>query len=149
MSLPSTRRIAKAALLTAAGAASVVGTAGSASALTTDAPDLSGVSSLDGEGLGTTADETLRGTSGLAGETGGDAVRQTLPAAGNIGGAAAKTALPAATDLGNGAKETVGDTTSSATERLGGGEALGGLADVAQKSPVGGAGKLLGGMPIK
>ncbi|MDG4866190.1 ATP-binding protein, partial [Streptomyces sp. T-3] len=45
MSLPLTRRIARAALLTAAGAASAVGAAGSASAVDLPAtPDLGGLS---------------------------------------------------------------------------------------------------------
>jgi hypothetical protein len=49
MSLPLSRRIARAALLVAAGAAPVVGAAGSASAvdLPTAAPSLSGLTALD------------------------------------------------------------------------------------------------------
>ncbi|GAA3834069.1 ATP-binding protein [Streptomyces phyllanthi] len=50
MSLPLTRRIARAALLTAAGAASVVGAAGSASAAPDlpATPNLGGLAALDG-----------------------------------------------------------------------------------------------------
>ncbi|MFI9047514.1 ATP-binding protein [Streptomyces sp. NPDC053427] len=47
MSLPVTRRIARAALLVAAGAAPVVAAAGSAEAAAPKAPDLGGVTALD------------------------------------------------------------------------------------------------------
>ncbi|MBU7599221.1 ATP-binding protein [Streptomyces sp. P38-E01] len=68
-----TRRIAKSALLTAAGAASVVGAAaGSAQAVDLPkTPDLGGVSNLDG---------AAQGVTDLAGETGADLVNTTLPA---------------------------------------------------------------------
>ncbi|MFF6773537.1 ATP-binding protein [Streptomyces sp. NPDC012637] len=105
MSLPLTRRIARAALLVAAGAAPVVGAAGSASALDhslapTDA--LSGLSVLDAANAGSAVDtagqagETLGQTAGAATESAqapaagalGDAVPNTgaLPGAGLIGG---------------------------------------------------------------
>ena len=68
-----TRRIAKSALLTAAGAASVVGAAaGSAQAVDLpQTPDLGGVSNLDG---------ATQGVTDLAGEAGADLVNGSLPA---------------------------------------------------------------------
>ncbi len=61
MSLPLTRRIARAALLIAAGAAPVVGAAGSASALDHNiAPtgSLGGLTALDAAGAGTAHDQS-------------------------------------------------------------------------------------------
>ncbi|MBH0244931.1 hypothetical protein I3W98_21880, partial [Streptomyces cavourensis] len=61
MSLPLTRRIARTALLIAAGAAPVVGAAGAASAAELPrTPDLGGLTALDGAGLGNTVDGAAR-----------------------------------------------------------------------------------------
>lgn len=67
MSLPLTRRIAKTVLLTAAGAASVVGTAGAASAaeLPSNA-DVGGLSTLDNELGGQVAGAASQGADALA-----------------------------------------------------------------------------------
>ncbi|WP_181767401.1 ATP-binding protein [Streptomyces albidus (ex Kaewkla and Franco 2022)] len=67
MSLPLTRRIAKTVLLTAAGAASVVGTAGAASAAELPSTaDVGGLSNLDTAHLGKTVDGASRSASRLA-----------------------------------------------------------------------------------
>ncbi|MEU6761146.1 ATP-binding protein [Streptomyces sp. NPDC046853] len=121
MSLPLTRRIARAALLIAAGAAPVVGAAGSASAAELPAsPDLGGVSSLDTAGLGNTVDGASRSATGLAGETGSKAVKKGVPAAGKVVGTGAKTTTPvaqkAAGDLAGNAGDAVGETTDTATK---------------------------------
>lgn len=136
MSLPLTRRIARAALLVAAGAAPVVGAAGSASAVELPATsNLGGLTALDGAHVGNTVDGAAQNATGLAGDTGGKAVKKVVPAAGKAVGKGAKTATPAAQKaaggLAGGAGDVVGDAAGSAT---GGGlptSTLGGL-------PVGG-----------
>ncbi|MER5556502.1 ATP-binding protein [Streptomyces sp. NPDC002793] len=83
MSLPLTRRIARAALLIAAGAAPVVGAAGAAGAAgLPQTPALGGLTSLDGAGLSTTLDSAAKQGGEVANETGGKVVGTTLPAAG-------------------------------------------------------------------
>jgi hypothetical protein len=148
MSLPLTRRIARAALLVAAGAAPVVGAAGSASALDHGiAPTgaLSGISSLDGAGVGDTVDGASRTATGVAGDTGGKAVGKGVPAAGKTVGAAGKTATPAAQELAGetagSAGEVVGETTDAASETAPSTGALG------EGLPTGGV-PSLGGLPI-
>ncbi|MFI9495265.1 MULTISPECIES: ATP-binding protein [Streptomyces] len=82
MSLPLTRRIARAALIVAA-AAPVVGAAGAASAAgLPQTPALGGLTSLDGAGVGNTLDSASKQGAEVAGETGGKVVGTTLPAAG-------------------------------------------------------------------
>ncbi|MGW4234733.1 ATP-binding protein [Streptomyces sp. NPDC004980] len=81
MSLPLTRRIARAALLIAAGAAPVVGAAGVAGAAgLPQTPALGGLTSLDG--AGTTLDGATKQGAKAANETGGKVVGTTLPVAG-------------------------------------------------------------------
>ncbi|MFJ8859908.1 ATP-binding protein [Streptomyces sp. NPDC102451] len=83
MSLPLTRRIARAALLIAAGAAPVVGAAGVAgAAVLPQTPALGGLTSLDNAGLSSTLDSASRQGSEVANGTGGKVVGTTLPAAG-------------------------------------------------------------------
>ncbi|MEU3206991.1 hypothetical protein ABZ702_24600, partial [Streptomyces cyaneofuscatus] len=83
MSLPLTRRIARTALLIAAGAAPVVGAAGAASAAELpQTPDLGGLTALDGAGLGNTVDSAAQQGTQAAGDTGGRLVGTALPAAG-------------------------------------------------------------------
>ncbi|WSV68097.1 ATP-binding protein [Streptomyces sp. NBC_01012] len=82
MSLPLTRRIARAALLIAA-AAPVVGAAGAAGAAgLPQTPALGGLTQLDGAGLSSTLDSTSKQGSQVANETGGKVVGTALPAAG-------------------------------------------------------------------
>jgi len=95
MSLPLTRRIARAALLIAAGAAPVVGAAGSACAATTDlpaTPNLGGLTTLDGAQVGN-VDGVAQKVTGLAGNVGGkaapQAVRTAAPVAQKAAGDAA------------------------------------------------------------
>lgn len=121
MSLPLTRRIARAALLIAAGAAPVVGAAGSASALALPQAPLDGLTALDAGALGSTVDGASQKTTELAG-TGGNAVKQTVPAAGKAVGKAGKAAAHKVTDdTTQGAGKVLGQTAGSATESLGGG----------------------------
>ncbi|MGW7429691.1 ATP-binding protein [Streptomyces sp. NPDC054861] len=123
MSLPLTRRIARAALIVAAGAAPVVGAAGSASAVDQSlAPTgaLSGISSLDGAGVGNAVDGASQTATGVAGDTGSKAVGKAVPAAGKTVGTAGKTATPAAQkaagDTAGSAGEILGETAGSATD---------------------------------
>lgn len=121
MSLPLTRRIAQAALLLAAGAAPVVGAAGSANAAELPAtPDLGGVTALDGANLGNTVDGATQNATGMAGDTGSKAVKKAVPAAGKTVGKGAKTATPAAQkaagDLAGSTGDVVGDTAGTATK---------------------------------
>ncbi|WPW31215.1 ATP-binding protein [Streptomyces atratus] len=110
MSLPLTRRIARAALLIAAGAAPVVGAAGAAGAAELpQAPELGGLTTVDGAGLGKTVDGASQQGTKAAGETGGKIVGTTLPAASKTVGKAAPTVQNAA-----------GGTAGSAGEVLGG-----------------------------
>ncbi|SPF02066.1 ATP-binding protein [Streptomyces sp. MA5143a] len=87
MSLPLTRRIAHAALLTAAGAASVVGAAGSASAAPElpATPDLGGLSAVDGAHAGNTVDGATQSVTGVASNVGGKAAKETLPTVSKTG----------------------------------------------------------------
>ncbi|MCK7624131.1 ATP-binding protein [Streptomyces sp. RS10V-4] len=82
MSLPVTRRIARAALLVAAGAAPVVAAAGSASAV--DLPpkgnELGGLTTLDSANTSKTLDRTARTGVGLVNETGTQAAHTLAPA---------------------------------------------------------------------
>ncbi|MFF9717813.1 ATP-binding protein [Streptomyces sp. NPDC014603] len=98
MSLPLTRRIARAALLVAAGAAAGVGAAGTASAAPglPAAPDLGGVTALDG------AAQTV---TGVAGETVEKAAEKATPAA-----------QQAAGSLAGSAGDVLDDTAGAATE---------------------------------
>ncbi|MEU0065704.1 ATP-binding protein, partial [Streptomyces albidoflavus] len=74
MSLPLSRRIARAALLVAAAAAPVAGAAGAANAAELPVgSNLSGLTALDGEGLGNTLDGAAQGATGAAGKTGSQA----------------------------------------------------------------------------
>ncbi|MEU4270177.1 ATP-binding protein [Streptomyces sp. NPDC026092] len=134
MSLPLTRRIARAALLVAAGAAPVVGAAGSASAMDHNiAPTgaLSGISSLDAAGAGSTVDGASQTATGVVGDTGSKAVGKAVPAAGKTVGSATKTATPAAQqiagDTAGNAGTVVGETAPSAGGLGGGVPSLGGL----------------------
>ncbi|MFD9503707.1 ATP-binding protein [Streptomyces sp. NPDC060035] len=83
MSLPLTRRIARAALLIAAGAAPVVGAAGAAGAAgLPQTPALGGLTTLDATGVSSTLDSASKQGTGVAKETGGRVVGTTLPVAG-------------------------------------------------------------------
>ncbi|MBT2443304.1 ATP-binding protein [Streptomyces sp. ISL-36] len=99
MSLPLTRRIARAALLVAAGAAPVVGAAGSASALDHSlAPTgaLSGISSLDGAAVGKVVGSASQAAPGVAGDAGGKVVGKAAPVAGKTVGKLSKKATETA-----------------------------------------------------
>ncbi|MFD7867824.1 ATP-binding protein [Streptomyces sp. NPDC057682] len=126
MSLPLTRRIARTALLLAAGAAPVVGAAGAAGAAEL-APDLGGLTSVEGAGLG----QAVNGAAGdVAGPAGAKVVDTALPVAGKTLGEAGKQAAPAAAGVGK-------------TVQGGAADALGGAA---KGAPAGG--QLMGGLPI-
>ncbi|MTE20851.1 ATP-binding protein [Streptomyces sp. TRM43335] len=134
MSLPLSRRIARTALLVAAGAASAVGATGSANAtelLPTD-KTLGGVSNLDGAHLGDTIDDTSRGTGNQIARTGGKAVQDIVPAAGKTVGSAGKTAVPAvektAGDAVGTAGSLVGETAKPAAGKIAKGKATKGKA---------------------
>ncbi|WP_326598831.1 ATP-binding protein [Streptomyces sp. NBC_01803] len=99
------RHLAKAALLLAAGAAPVVATAGHAGAAEQpQSTGLSGLTSLDNEGLGETLDSATTTTTNLAEEVGGDD--------------AVKTAMPIVAPLAHQAVSETGRTTSSLAEDL-------------------------------
>ncbi|MFD7161781.1 ATP-binding protein [Streptomyces violascens] len=114
MSLPLTRRIARAALLIAAGAAPVVGAAGSASAveLPQAAPNLGGLTQMDPSTVSNTVDGVAQKATGLAGDTGAATLKKAAPMAGRTVGQAGKVATPAA-------QKTAGDAAGSAGEILG------------------------------
>ncbi|WP_019058186.1 hypothetical protein [Streptomyces prunicolor] len=114
MSLPLTRRIARAALLVAAGAAAGVGAAGSASAAPSlsATPNLGALTALDGASVGNTVDGASQNVTGVAGKSGGQALEKAVPAAGKTGGKVAKTVAPAA-------QHVAGDTAGQAGGLLG------------------------------
>ncbi|MFC3575796.1 ATP-binding protein [Streptomyces yaanensis] len=146
MSLPLTRRIARAALLIAAGAAPVVGAAGSACAATADlpaTPHLGGLTALDNAPVAGTVDgatqkvdgaaEKVTGITGDAGDkavkAGGKAVKKAVPAASKTVGKVGRTATPIA-------KKVAGDAA---------GQAGGLLGDTAKSGP---QLPLQGGLPL-
>ncbi|MFI9600734.1 ATP-binding protein [Streptomyces sp. NPDC004069] len=94
MSLPLTRRIARAALLVAAGAAAGVGAAGAAGAAPElpATPNLGGLTALDGASVGTTVDGAAHHVAGVAGDSGGKVVQQATPVARKAAGEAAGSA---------------------------------------------------------
>ncbi|MEU5973385.1 ATP-binding protein [Streptomyces sp. NPDC047315] len=140
MSLPLTRRIARAALLVAAGAAPVLGAAGSAGAVDLgQAAPLGGLTALDANGVSGAVDGAAQQTTELAGATGGKAVEQTVPAAGKAIGGAGKKAAPAA-------QETAGDAAGSAGGLLG--ETAGAATDSLGSSGLA-PGSLGGGLPTQ
>ncbi|WP_371665638.1 ATP-binding protein [Streptomyces sp. NBC_01241] len=109
MSLPLTRRIARAALLIAAGAAPVVGAAGAAGAAALpQTPELGGLTTVDGAGLGKTVDGASQQGTKAAGETGGKIVGTALPAAGRTVGKAGAQAAPAVQGAAGGAAGSAG-----------------------------------------
>ncbi|NSC23720.1 ATP-binding protein [Streptomyces albus subsp. chlorinus] len=125
MSHALTRRIARTALLTAAGAATVVGAAGAASAVNLPASPVGGLSTdLDGENVGNTLDRASRETTEVAGRVGGKAVEKGVPAAGKVLGTTGKAAAPAAQSLANDptgeATGLVGEAAGKALPTLGG-----------------------------
>lgn len=116
MSLPLTRRIIRTALLIAAGAAPVVGAAGAAGAAELpQTPELGGLTSVDGAGLGKAVD----GASQQGTEAGGKVVGTTLPVASKtLGETGAKVAPAAARTVG---KATAGDATDALGDAAKGG----------------------------
>lgn len=90
MTLPLTRRIARAALLVAAGAAAGVGAAGSAVAAPAlpAAPNLGGLTALDGANVG----DALEGATGKA-------VKEAAPVAQKTASSVTKGGLPGAETL--------------------------------------------------
>ncbi|MFG2023931.1 ATP-binding protein [Streptomyces sp. NPDC048825] len=120
MSLPLTRRIARTALLVAAGAAAGVGAAGSASAAPQlpAAPDLGGMSALDN--TGTTVDGATQTTTDVASDAGNNkAVKQAVPAASKTGGKAVKTTGKAVKQTAPVAQRVAGDVAGSASDVAG------------------------------
>ncbi|WP_329589512.1 ATP-binding protein [Streptomyces sp. NBC_01362] len=120
MSLPLTRRIARAALLIAAGAAPVVGAAGAAGAAELpQAPELGGLTTVDGAGLGKTVDGASQQGTEVAGGTGGKIVGTTLPAANKTVGKAGAETTPAVQKAAGGAAgsagQVIGETAGSVT----------------------------------
>ncbi|MFD7497688.1 ATP-binding protein [Streptomyces sp. NPDC059832] len=122
MSLPLTRRIARAALLIAAGAAPVVGAAGAAGAAELpQTPELGGLTTADGAGLGKTVDSASQQGTKVAGDTGGKIVGTTLPAANKTVGKAGAEATPAVQKAAGGAAGSAGEVLGNAAGAATGG----------------------------
>ncbi|UYQ64222.1 ATP-binding protein [Streptomyces peucetius] len=113
MSLPLTRRIARAALLVAAGAAPVVGAAGSAGAMELPQAPVGGLSALDTDNVSGTVDSVSRETTKVAGQVGGKTAEKAAPGATKTVGKAAKATTPLA-------KKATGDTAGQAGSLVGG-----------------------------
>ncbi|WP_406454463.1 ATP-binding protein [Streptomyces sp. NBC_00876] len=109
MSLPLTRRIARTALLIAAGAAPVVGAAGAAGAAELpQAPELGGLTTVEGAGLGKAVDGAAAPAADTAGQAGAKVVGTTLPVAGKALTETGAKAVPAAKTAGKPATGTLG-----------------------------------------
>ncbi|KOG46658.1 ATP-binding protein [Streptomyces decoyicus] len=95
MSLPVTRRIARAALLVAVGAAPVVAAAGTATAAEPAAKALGGLTApLDSQNTSQTLDHTARHGVGLVNEAGSKAATKLAPALVETAGPVVKKAMP-------------------------------------------------------
>lgn len=132
MSNPLKRRMAKAALVLAAGAAPVIGSAGGASALALPpSTDLGTLSNLDADTLGNTAESATEATTSLVGEAGGEVLQDVVPAAGRSATAMANTAVPtvrdAADTLAGGGGALAGQTTGMLAEHGVPGNTTGGM----------------------
>ncbi|MFF8842797.1 ATP-binding protein [Streptomyces sp. NPDC015127] len=154
MSLPLTRRIARAALLIAAGAAPVVGAAGSAGAVELPQAPVGGLTALDTDTVDSTVDGVSKETTKVAGQAGGKSVEKAAPVAtktaGKAVGKTAKTATPVVKKTAKTAtpvvKKAAGDTTGEAGGLVGG-ATKGGL----PTDSLGGGGLptgALGGLPL-
>ncbi|MFD8547975.1 ATP-binding protein [Streptomyces sp. NPDC059649] len=152
MSLPVTRRIARAALLVAAGAAPVVAAAGPASAasLPVKAPDLVGglTAPLDSHKTGDSLDRAAHHGVGVLNEAGNKAATKLAPALVETAGPVVKKALPLTQGAADKAEHVVrpvaknGVSTSSLPVKAAGG-LLGSPEALAGK-----AAGLLGGLPL-
>lgn len=120
MSLPLSRRIARVVLLVAAGAAPVIGAAGSACAAPglPAAPGLGGLTALDGANVGHTLDGATQNVPGIAGASGGATVAKTLPSAGKAAQKAAPAVQKMAGSTAGHAGGLVGDTAKTASDGL-------------------------------
>ncbi|GHF68865.1 ATP-binding protein [Streptomyces mashuensis] len=117
MSLPLTRRIARVALLVAAGAAPVVGAAGSASAADlVKAPDLGGLSAVDSANLGSGLDSTSHQAGAVATGVGTKAVHTTTGAVSKAGKEHVPAAQKAVGQVAGGAGQAVGQTAQGVTK---------------------------------
>ncbi|GAA2725849.1 MULTISPECIES: ATP-binding protein [Streptomyces] len=118
MSLPLTRRIARVALLVAAGAAPVVGAAGSASAADlVKAPDaLGGLSSVDSANLGNNLDSTSHQAGSVAQGVGAKAVHTTTSTVGKATKEHVPAAQKAVGQVAGGAGKAVGETAKGVTK---------------------------------
>jgi hypothetical protein len=121
MSIPSPRRIAKAAaLLVGAAAAPLIG-AGAADAATALPPaELGGLTHVGSTDLSGTVDGATRHATGLATTTGTDAVEHAVPAAGRIVGTTGHIAVPAARQTTDHATDTAGRVLGTTTETASG-----------------------------
>ncbi|WP_310722744.1 ATP-binding protein [Streptomyces sp. N2A] len=166
MSLPVTRRIARAALLVAAGAAPVIAAAGTASAanLPVKAPDLVGglTAPLDSHKTGDTLDRAAHQGVGVLNEAGNKAATKLAPALVETAGPVVKKAMPVTRGATDKAEKVVrpvakdGLSTDSLPLKAAGGllgapDALAGKATGLLGAPDALAGKatgLLGGLPV-
>ncbi|MGP8299315.1 ATP-binding protein [Streptomyces inhibens] len=154
MSLPVTRRIARAALLVAAGAAPVVAAAGSASAVELPAktPDLGGLTApLDSQNTSKTLDHTAHDGVGLLNAAGSKAATKLAPALVETAGPVVKKAMPltqGATDKAEGLlRPTLKNGLSTNTLPLDVAKGLlGGPVQKLAGAPA--KGGLLGGLPL-
>lgn len=110
MSLPLTRRIARAALLVAAGAAPLVGAAGTAHAaeLARTPKPTGGLTNLDVHKLGNNVDGAMGKVGKKAGTSSDKAMKASLPKAGKTVGGLGKSALPTAQRTTGRAAQTSG-----------------------------------------
>lgn len=150
MSNPLKRRMAKVAIVVAAGTAPVIAGAGAANAVSLPpATDLGGLTNLDADQLGHVVDGAAQAGTGLAGEVAGDTVKDALPAGGQLAGAATRTAAPAVQETagtlaggtGNLLSKTAGATGDSALPAAD-------LPTGPLQTPLNTGNGLLGGLPL-
>ncbi|MCB5911881.1 ATP-binding protein [Streptomyces pinistramenti] len=153
MSLPVSRRIARAALLVAASAAPMVAAAGSASAVDlSKASDLGGVTSLDSPQTSETLDHTARDGVDVVNKAGTAATQKLAPALVETAGPVVEKAAPTTQRAAKGAKDLLGhtarhglSTNTLATDAVKGLASTDAVQGVTHSLPGKG---LLGGLPV-
>lgn len=137
MSLPLSRRIARAALLVGAAAAPLVG-AGTASAAAPQGPELGGLNTVDSAGVTSALSGAAQRAGDTAADVGGRAVRTTVPAVGRGAGGMGNAAVPAAQqNLGRAAGAATGLVGETARTARRAAPAVGPLPVGAEQLPVG------------
>lgn len=138
MSLPLSRRIARAALLVGAAAAPLVGAGTASAAAAPQGPELGGLTTVDSAGVTGALSGAAQRAGDTAADVGGRAVRTTVPAVGRGAGGMGNAAVPAAQqNLGRAAGAATGLVGTTARTARRAAPAVGPLPVGAEQLPVG------------